>query len=283
VGCLSYERLASSDIWLESGDGAGQAKTGEIMAEPGSVEFSIGRVIGDSFGVFARNFVSFSILALLIGLINLAYALINIEASIEAATTGQPDLAGSAIRGVLGMLVGSLTQAAIIFGTFQDLRGQKAGVGECIARGLTAMLPVIVASILFSLAMVIGLFLLIVPGVIILLMWWVYVPAIVVEGKGIFGSFGRSAELTKGRRWRILGLLLVVFVIIIIVYTLIGVFSTLGLFAFASDPLVGFIVVEYVLTALLAAFTAVLAAVSYYYLRAEKEGIDVNEIARVFD
>jgi hypothetical protein len=27
----------------------------------------------------------------------------------------------------------------------------------------------------------------------------------------------------------------------------------------------------------------VVGAVGYYYLRAEKEGIDVNEIARIFD
>ena len=49
---------------------------GEIMAaEPGSVQFSIGRVIGDSFGVYARNFVSFTVLALLIGLLDLLFAL----------------------------------------------------------------------------------------------------------------------------------------------------------------------------------------------------------------
>ena len=32
-------------------------------------------------------------------------------------------------------------------------------------------------------------------------MWWVYIPAIVVESKGIIGAFGRSRELTRGRRW----------------------------------------------------------------------------------
>jgi hypothetical protein len=35
--------------------------------------------------------------------------------------------------------------------------------------------------------------------------------------------------------------------------------------------------------ALTTAFNAVVGAVGYYYLRAEKEGIDVNEIARIFD
>ena len=42
-------------------------------------------------------------------------------------------------------------------------------------------------------------------------------------------------------------------------------------------------IINYVFNALLTAFTSVLVAVGYYYLRAEKEGIDANEIARIFD
>ncbi len=47
-----------------------------MAAEPGTVQFSIGRVIGDSFGVYARNFVSFTALALVIGLVSLAFQLL---------------------------------------------------------------------------------------------------------------------------------------------------------------------------------------------------------------
>ena len=34
-----------------------------MAAEPGTAQFSIGRVIGDSFGVYARNFITFTVLA----------------------------------------------------------------------------------------------------------------------------------------------------------------------------------------------------------------------------
>ena len=50
-----------------------------MAAEPGTVQFSIGRVIGDSFGVYARNFISFTALALLIGLLDLLFALFVVD------------------------------------------------------------------------------------------------------------------------------------------------------------------------------------------------------------
>ena len=39
-----------------------------MAAEPHSVQFSIGRAIGDSFGVHGRNCIAFTALALAIGL-----------------------------------------------------------------------------------------------------------------------------------------------------------------------------------------------------------------------
>jgi hypothetical protein len=263
---------------------------GEIMAaEPGTVQFSIGRVIGDSFGVLARNIVSFGILALLIGLIGLVFGLLFLDTSQLEAMQGDPAQLEAAMQNfnwwafaltiLLTIIVSTLTQAAIIYGTFQDLRGQKASIGDCIARGLSSILPVIIGSILLSLGIMIGSLLLIVPGIILALMWWVYVPSIVVEGKGIIEAFGRSRELTRGRRWHLLGLVIVLLILMFVV----GFIAQFVVMIIAAQGGMTATIIEYVFNALLTAFTAVLVAVAYYYLRAEKEGVDVNEIARIFD
>jgi hypothetical protein len=259
-----------------------------MAAEPGTVQFSIGRVIGDSFGVYARNFVSFSFLALLIGVLQLLYVLFLFNpAEFEAAQNDPEQLqqmmaqfnwGGFVLYFVVVMVVGTLTQAAIIYGTFQDLRGQRATIGACIARGLTSVIPVVVGSILMSLGLMIGFFLLIVPFIILLLMWWAYIPAIVVEGKGIIGAFGRSRELTRGRRWHILGLAIIVFILIWVFYWVVNFIA-----GTAVSGIVAPTIISYAVLALTTAFNAVVGAVGYYYLRAEKEGIDVNEIARIFD
>jgi hypothetical protein len=260
-----------------------------MAAEPGAVQFSIGRVIGDSFGVLARNIVSFGILSLLIGLIGLIAGFLFLDTSqLEMAQDDPAALEaamqnfnwGAIVLTILVMiLVNALTQAAIIYGTFQDLRGQKAGIGDCISRGLSSIIPVIVGSILLSIGIMIGFMLLIIPGIILALMWWVYVPAIVVERKGIIEAFGRSRELTRGRRWHILGLLVVLVILMIVVSVVVNFLVVLIAMqgGFAAD------IVSYVFNALLTAFISVLVAVGYYYLRAEKEGVDVNEIARIFD
>jgi hypothetical protein len=44
-------------------------------------------------------------------------------------------------------------------------------------------------------------------------MWMVALPACVVEGLGPIKSLGRSANLTKGHRWKILGIFLVLNVV----------------------------------------------------------------------
>lgn len=259
-----------------------------MAAEPGAVQFSIGRVIGDSFGLYARNFISFTALALLIGLLDLLFALFVVDPQAGAdqidPTMMQPNYGIIGLSALITMIVGALTQAAIIYGTFQDLRGQRASIGDCIARGLSAIVPVIVGSILLALAVGVGMLLLIIPGVILALMWWVYVPAIVVEGKGIMEAFGRSGELTRGRRWHILGLLVIIVILSILVGVIVQIIS--GIILISSTDGSGwtlFNILQYLFMSLVTAFNAVLVSVGYYYLRAEKEGTDVNEIARIFD
>jgi MFS family permease len=248
----------------------------------GSTRFEIGRVISTSLAVFGRNLVPFVILALVIGI---PYILVSfwgaispedIEA-IQASGQLPPGFWGMIIVAVLiFMLTNALTQSAIVFGTFQDLRGQRASIGECLARGLASMPRVVVAAILASIGIMIGAFLLFVPGVILMLMWWVFVPVLVVEGAGIMPSFGRSRELTRGHRWAILGLLFVVGIAQWLVSLVIGLVAGL-LGAFVAE-LVNLIVMLF-----FSAFASVMTAVGYFYLRVEKEGIVIDDIARVFD
>jgi len=252
-----------------------------MAAEPGTVQFSIGRVIGDSFGVYARNFVSFTALALVIGLVSLAFQLLILVPMMVSGSQDPTQINWGLVflGSVIPMVVNALTQATIIYGTFQDLRGQRAGIGDCITRGLISIVPVIIGSILLSLGVSVGLMLIIVPGLILLVMWWVYIPAIVVESKGIFEAFGRSRELTRGRRWHLLGLILIVGIVVLIVSFAIG--KALQ-DATGQVSTVGSII-QYAVLSVLTAFNSVLVAVGYYYLRAEKEGTDVNAIASIFD
>ena len=71
----------------------------------------------------------------------------------------------------------------------------------------------------------IGFLLIVIPGIILTLMWIVSTPSMIVEDKGVFDSMSRSSELTKGNRWRILGvglLLLIAYIVLAAIIALLA-------------------------------------------------------------
>jgi hypothetical protein len=257
--------------------------TDQTLSAPSAPQFTIGHAVSTSFAVLLRNIVPFIIIAAIIAIPYIIIArLLAPDPAVVQAAAQQGQLPPGFLTALLipmAVLVAtsSLTSAALVYGTFQDLRGQKATIGDSLSRGLAAMLPVLVAAIIYGILYLIGVMLLVVPGIIVVVALWVYVPAIVVEKKGIGAAFTRSRELTKGRRWSILGLLLIVGISIAVLGWVAGLI--LGLVFGPSGAQYGAWVIQIVVSA----FSAVLVAVSYYYLRADKEGIAIGDIAKVFD
>jgi len=104
----------------------------------------------------------------------------------------------------------------------------------------------------------------------------VAVPACVVERLGPFRSLGRSRALTKGYRWRIFGIWLVLALVS-------GIGSNiLGLILAPAGTAIT-VLVSMVWQASMTAYQAISAAVIYHDLRVAKEGVDIEHIASVFD
>ena len=91
-------------------------------------------MLGDSFGVYARNFIGFTALALLIGLIELLFTIGSGANQVDES--GEVKFVGyqAVVMGFLTLLTRSLTEATLIYGTFQDLRGQKPASGSASHR-----------------------------------------------------------------------------------------------------------------------------------------------------
>ena len=108
-------------------------------------------------------------------------------------------------------------------------------------------------------------------------MWFVATPACVVEQLGPFRSMGRSRELTKGHRWKIFGLVLLVMIAAPTVSAIIE--SALAMSGSTLVVAAGTLI----WTAAWEAFYAICVVVTYHDLRAAKEGVDIHQIASVFD
>ncbi len=245
--------------------------------------FEMGRVVSRTFGVIGRNFVVFALLSLIVA--GIPAALTNYFSESRTAGAVYDARLGGAIAGFINLLASCVLQAALIHGTISDLNGRKAALGDCLGTGIRFLLPVLGVSILTGLAVGLGFLLLIVPGVLMGLAWCVNVPVVVVERMGVTATFSRSADLTRGNRWPILGLI-IAYVLVAFVIDMVGVvatrgFSAGGLLATGFNPIEwGVLTVVQVVQALIAA--AGIASI-YYELRTNKEGVSAHQLASVFD
>jgi hypothetical protein len=213
-----------------------------------------------------------------------------------------------------------LSQAIVLYGAFQDMRGRPVSLADCLKVGLRRFFPLIGLAICVGIAMfaylaflalamaamiqalqsslVMLTFLLVivmmVPLLILFLMWFVATPVCVVERLGPFRSLGRSRALTKGHRWKIFGLILVTLIPAMIVAGVItvvmaklgiGVSLRIGIFFDLNKAMntVAAQIVSLIWTATWTAFYAILVVVAYHDLRVAKEGVDTEQIAAVFE
>jgi hypothetical protein len=237
-------------------------------------EFRVGLVFGRSLAMLRRQFLKFLALAFAASLPPLLVAL-------HPPSPGQVFTMdyGLLLAGVaaLSLLLFAICQPAIIYGAFQTMRGRDFHIGESLRKALERLMPVIGVSILMLVSIMIGSLLLLVPGLILWTMFLVAVPVCVVERLGPVQSLRRSAELTKGNRWRLFGMFLLLAVLVSAIrFALSGMLVAVGGRMVAG---VGDIAFDAVATSL----ELIVFAVAYHDLRVAREGIDIERIAALFD
>ncbi|SEQ84877.1 hypothetical protein [Sphingobium sp. YR768] len=192
--------------------------------------FSIGTVLSRTFGTLGNNPIATFGIAFLFGALPQALYSYFIGSTLTMAdrqsTFGV--IAVSIASGVIYMLLSMLVQGALVRATLAHAEGKRASFGECVGTGLSMAVPLIGLTILLMLGIMAGFMLLVIPGVILYMMWSVAVPALVAEKSGIFNAFSRSRFLTKGVRWKIFGLQLLLMVVVLLLSSLLGVIMVAG-------------------------------------------------------
>lgn len=86
---------------------------------------------------------------------------------------------------------------------------------------LRAVVPVlgslILVAVVAGIVILIGFFALVVPGLILLTIWSVAVPAVVLERPAGLGALRRSRELVRGNGWQVFGVIAVLYFLVLIV------------------------------------------------------------------
>ena len=242
---------------------------------PTGREFRIGPIFTRSWSIYAANFVAFTLVA--------------IVASLPSQLGGDFESGVGVVRNVVVFVVSVILyfvgQAVILYGAFQAMRGRNVVIGDGVGRAFSRFFSLVGISILVGLGVGIGFLLLVIPGIILALRWAVAVPACVVENKGPFESMRRSAELTKGHRWKIFGIWVLLTIAAIVILIIAGALAGLGVVV-APEGLGRLLIagiITLILTAIVTAYSYVLNTMIYHDLRTAKEGVNTEEIAAVFD
>ena len=258
--------------------------------------FQLSRVGELTFDIMRRDFATSYGLALAILILPTILKMVLLKGQIQAMATATPGRfptvfgPGFLLASVVGLLASLLVYAVLSWRAVERLQGRAPSPGATLEAAFRALPVLIAVAILGYFAIVFASILLIFPGLMLATAWLVVVPAAACEKTGVFRTFGRSAELTKGHRWTVFGLLVVLWLGSLIV-TVLGALLIRAMFGlsgniFMVQPTGPFGYVALILQMLLSALVTVVfgigVGVVFQELRALKGGFDTQRLAEVF-
>jgi len=216
----------------------------------------VGEILGEAFRLYRAHLGHFLAIAFTV------YAVVAVVNLLLVLALGWFGVILSAVISLIGLY---LVQGAIVVAV-QDVRDGRAdlSLGETLSHVKPRLATLVLTGIVAGIAIAIGFVLLIVPGLILLTWWAVFVPALVLEGLGLSDSLGRSRALVSGNFWPVLGLIVVVILI------LIGASIVLSLILVPLDDALASFISNVVSNTIFTPFVALALTLAYYALKAEQ-------------
>ncbi|MCL4394218.1 MAG: glycerophosphoryl diester phosphodiesterase membrane domain-containing protein [Chloroflexi bacterium] len=200
------------------------------------------------------------------------------------------------ITALVSAVLGSIEFGAVALAVSEQYHGRRMTIGQAYRRALgrsphlilawfiTGVVTIFSAAFMMASFVVPCLcFLAVAPLVLLIFLntqWALSTPAIVLEGQNGLGGLGRSWRLVRGSFWRVLLMLVLLFLFTTVLDAIPSYTVSFGILIFVPGLLlVSTIissVVNAVMTTLLAPITWCVLTVLYYDLRVRKEGYDLQ-------
>jgi hypothetical protein len=174
---------------------------------------------------------------------------------------------------------GALLRGVVIVLVADFLRGRPEDIAGALRLTLRCLPSIIGAELQFIFLCILGLFMLVVPGLLAYGSLFAYPHAILLEGASVELAMHRSSALTKDRVWSTCGVLLVAFLIPFLLGKSVDWTAHL-VSTVASPPAVTWSIARALATVALAPFAGVFTTLLYFDLRARKEGLDLDLLMR---
>ncbi len=254
---------------------------------------SVGETLDASFKVFRQNFGTLALCVLVVSVpVNIVSTLItastsntSFEFGATRTTTSASGtiIAGTLITAVLAMVLYTLASAACFRAVSGAYLGQRHTASESWRFAATKLLPLLLLSLLFFLAVVAGTIALIVPGIWLSIALSLSFPALLSEGLSPVAAMRRSFGLVRGRWWATFGALFVMYLIVAVISGVVGAVIG-GILGAATDSRTVSAVVLTIVNILASMITlplfAAVLTILYFDLRVRKEGFDLQLLAQ---
>lgn len=254
--------------------------------EPPMPALGVGAILGETFALFFRRigwFVPLTFVPLIV-IYGVSFTIVGTTVFDPAATEDAVSGNGAVMLALVLQTVGFIVAMAFLVKAAYDAKlGRPPRPAEYATGALGRILPLVVCSLVVLVGVYAGAILLVVPGLWVLAVWSVVVPVIVIERAGI-DALGRSAGLTKGYRWPIVGCTL-----LFAICTGVVSFAVSFVVSFVCSFLAGDALADVV--ALISQTAGAAAGFGIYYvgialiyarLREIKEGVPIETLAEVF-
>lgn len=197
----------------------------------------------------------------------------------------------SLVSGIFSIMVSAASQAATVVAVSQVHLDRPTSITDSFSRVKDQIPGVVGLSLLIGLVVVLGCFLLIVPGVLLAIQWSLAVPIKVLENRGMTDAMQRSADLTKGSRGRIFVIWLLFIVLSIGVGFLLrwpvemaaGVTSIFALQQTAPGWQIALLVSAFIGQCLVGPLVTIAFSLVYYDQRVRKEAFDLQLMMTTLD
>ena len=195
----------------------------------------------------------------------------------DDATFGGAQIAALIITVVLAVLLSTLATAACTRAVAAAYIGQPVDWRQSLRFGFRKIIPLILLSVLTGLAVVLGLFALLIGAIYVGIRLVLGSPALVVEDESATGAMSRSWSLVKDRWWSTFGVVVVSTLLILVIGGLIqGLLALPG--ALGDSTAVGAIlntIGQIVSNVITIPLQAAVLTILYFDLRVRKEGFDL--------
>jgi hypothetical protein len=178
-----------------------------------------GEVLGEAWALYKAHWRHFLPLALVVYIV---LGLISLVLSLALGWLG-------ALLGALVGLVGVFWLQGALALAVADVRDGRAdfSISESLQRVRPQIASLLGAGILAGLGIVVGLILLIVPGLVLLTWWSMIVPVIMLEQVAAMDSFGRSRSLVRGNGWNVFGVIVLTVLILLVAVIVIAIVAAI--------------------------------------------------------